>query len=55
VAVTTLTIYTGWMHFLIGLFLASFFSRWVLFHEEGGLLAGSKAARQHCWHLGVSA
>lgn len=31
VAVTTLTIYTGWMHVLIGLMLASFFSRTCLY------------------------
>jgi hypothetical protein len=31
VAVTTLTIYTGWMHILIGLMLASFFSRTCLY------------------------
>jgi hypothetical protein len=31
VAVTTLTIYTGWMHVLIALMLASFFSRTCLY------------------------
>jgi hypothetical protein len=30
VALITLTIYCGWMHILIGLLLASFFSRWAL-------------------------
>jgi hypothetical protein len=31
VAVTTLTIYTGWMHILLGLMLGSFFSRTCLY------------------------
>jgi hypothetical protein len=30
VALITLTIYCGWMHIMIGLLLASFFSRWAL-------------------------
>jgi hypothetical protein len=30
VALVTLTIYCGWMHLMIGLLLASFFSRWAL-------------------------